>query len=60
MEFDELVIIVTKLADGRWNMRAQGCKKGLASEVGIADLGSVTSKDRSTLIDWFIEKVEEA
>lgn len=61
MEFDRIEIEITQLEDGRWSMIATGVLE--AEEGGVDEsksLGSIVSKDRSTLIDWFIEKVEEA
>jgi len=62
VEFDKIMIEITKLSDGRWHAIASGIKGlgGSILDTEIKNLGSVTSKDRSTLIDWFIEKVEEA
>ena len=75
MEFDRITIEITQLSDGRWHAIAKGVideKLGDGSEKNeereaieiyneqVKELGSVTSRDRSTLIDWFIEKVEEA
>jgi len=60
MEFDKIGMVITQLEDGRWNMIATGFKKVEEEMEERHDLGSVTSRDKSTLIDWFIEKVEEA
>lgn len=57
MEFDKIIITITKLEDGRWHLKAEG-ERDREDETSITHLGSVTAKDKSTIIDWFIEKVE--